>query len=81
MALLRKNAKEQLIKGVPLFERCTKREIAALAAEAGDVFDQVARLEADGRIILVVNPQALLDRAERDLLAELEAAATDPATR
>jgi CRP/FNR family transcriptional regulator, cyclic AMP receptor protein len=37
VALLRKNAKEQLIKGVPLFERCTKREIAALAAEADEL--------------------------------------------
>lgn len=32
--LLRKKAKEQLIKSVPLFSRCTKKEVAALAAQA-----------------------------------------------
>jgi CRP/FNR family transcriptional regulator, cyclic AMP receptor protein len=35
--VLRKNAKEQLIQGVPLFARCTKREIAALAAEVDEL--------------------------------------------
>ncbi len=34
---LRKNAKEELIKSVPLFSHCTKREIAALAAEADEL--------------------------------------------
>jgi len=29
--------KEQLLKGVPLFARCTKREISALAAEADEL--------------------------------------------
>jgi purine-binding chemotaxis protein CheW len=42
-----------------------------LAAEAGQVFDRVAHIEADGRTLLLVNPQALLDRAEADLLASL----------
>jgi len=32
--LLRKNAKEQLLRDAPLFSHCTKRELAALAAEA-----------------------------------------------
>jgi CRP/FNR family transcriptional regulator, cyclic AMP receptor protein len=35
--LLRKNAKEQLMQSVPLFARCTKHEIAALAAEADEL--------------------------------------------
>ncbi len=35
--LLRKNAKEQLLRDVPLFSRCTKRELAALAAEADEL--------------------------------------------
>jgi CRP-like cAMP-binding protein len=34
---LRKNAKEELIKSVPLFSHCSKREIAALAAEADEL--------------------------------------------
>lgn len=37
MPLLRKNAKEQLLKSVPLFARCTKREVSALAAEADEL--------------------------------------------
>jgi CRP-like cAMP-binding protein len=35
--LLRKNAKEQLLRGVPLFSHCTKRELAALAAESDEL--------------------------------------------
>ncbi len=35
--LLRKNAKEQLLRDAPLFSRCTKRELAALAAEADEL--------------------------------------------
>jgi CRP-like cAMP-binding protein len=34
---LRKNAKIELIKHVPLFSRCTKRELAAVAAEADEL--------------------------------------------
>ena len=35
--LLRKNAKEQLLRDVPLFAHCTKRELAAIAAEADEL--------------------------------------------
>lgn len=35
--LLRKNAKEQLLRDTPLFSHCTKRELAALAAEADEL--------------------------------------------
>ena len=35
--LLRKNAKEQLLRDVPLFSRCSKRELAVLAAEADEL--------------------------------------------
>lgn len=31
--MLRKNAKVELIKGVPLFSHCTKKQLTALAAE------------------------------------------------
>jgi CRP-like cAMP-binding protein len=34
---LRKNAKIELIKHVPLFSRCTKKELAAVAAEADEL--------------------------------------------
>jgi CRP/FNR family transcriptional regulator, cyclic AMP receptor protein len=34
---LRKSAKEQLIKGVPLFSHCSGRELAAIAAEADEL--------------------------------------------
>lgn len=45
--------------------------------EAG-VIDRVATLEVDGRLVLLVNPQELLDRAERDLLAAMEGGAEAP---
>ena len=35
--LLRKSAKEQLIKSVPLFSHCNGRELSALAAEADEL--------------------------------------------
>ena len=34
---LRKNAKIELIKSVPLFSRCSKKELAAVAAEADEL--------------------------------------------
>src|SRR6266568_4625129 len=34
---LRKNAKIELLRNVPLFSRCTKRELAAIAAEAAEL--------------------------------------------
>jgi CRP-like cAMP-binding protein len=35
--LVRKSAKERLLHDVPLFSHCTKRELAALAAEADEL--------------------------------------------
>ncbi|MCB8883660.1 chemotaxis protein CheW [Acidisoma cellulosilytica] len=37
--------------------------------EGARIFDRVASPKDDGQIMLVIEPQALLDRAERDLLA------------
>ena len=34
---LRKSAKEELIKSVPLFSKCTRRELSALAGEADEL--------------------------------------------
>lgn len=43
-----------------------------LGRDQNPTIDRVASLEVDGRIVLLVNPQELLDRAERDLLAALQ---------
>lgn len=37
MVTLRKNAKIELIKRAPLFSRCTKKELAAVASEADEL--------------------------------------------
>ena len=37
------------------------------------LFDRIAIIERDGRVILLVDPKVLLDRAERDVLATLAA--------
>jgi purine-binding chemotaxis protein CheW len=46
-----------------------------MAAEGGQIFDRVATAGRDGQMILIVDPQALLDQAERDLLAGIVEAA------
>ncbi|WP_191061654.1 chemotaxis protein CheW [Geminicoccus harenae] len=43
-----------------------------LAADGRRMFDRVANLDLAGRMVLLVDPQELLDRAERDLLAALD---------
>lgn len=51
------------------------------SSERAAVFDRVAHIEADGRMILVVDPRELLTRAERDVIATLDdptASATVP---
>lgn len=47
------------------------RAAPELGAEGTRVFDRVANLAADGRMILIVEPQELLDRAERDMLGAM----------
>jgi purine-binding chemotaxis protein CheW len=42
-----------------------------LGSDASQVIDRVATIERDGHMILLVDPKALLDRAERDLLGAL----------
>jgi purine-binding chemotaxis protein CheW len=42
------------------------------------VIDRVATLDIGGRLVLLVDPQELLDRAERDLLAAMESGAEAP---
>ena len=52
------------------------RAAPELGTEGTRIFDRVANLAADGRMILIVEPQELLDRAERDMLGAM---ATDRA--
>lgn len=47
------------------------RPAPELGSEETRVFDRVANLEAAGRMVLIVSPRELLDRAERALLAKL----------
>jgi purine-binding chemotaxis protein CheW len=43
--------------------------VPEMTADGGQVFDRVANIGRDGRMILLIDPKALLDRAERDMLA------------
>lgn len=47
------------------------RSSPEIAQQEGNVIDRVANLEHEGRIILLIDPQALLDRAEQDMLAAM----------
>ncbi|MBM6579573.1 chemotaxis protein CheW [Microvirga sp. BT689] len=42
-----------------------------LAADGSQVIDRIANIEVEGRMILLLNPRELLDRAEKDLLAAM----------
>lgn len=42
-----------------------------LAADGGQVIDRIANIEVEGRMILLLDPRELLDRAEKDLLAAM----------
>lgn len=41
------------------------------SSDQTDVFDRIAHIESDGRMILLIDPQALLTRAERDIVAAI----------
>ncbi len=47
-------------------------------SETAAVIDRVAMVESEGRLILLVDPKALLDRAERDVLSALTHEAEAP---
>lgn len=47
-----------------------------MTADAGRLFNRVATLDDGERLILLVDPGELLDRAERDLLADMDAGAS-----
>jgi purine-binding chemotaxis protein CheW len=44
-----------------------------LTADGAQLFDRVANIESAGRMILLIDPKELLDRAERDVLAAITA--------
>lgn len=44
-----------------------------LSAEGGRLFDRAARVSRGGEVVLLIDPAALLDRAEADLLRDLTA--------
>ena len=44
-----------------------------LSADGGRLFDRAARVEREGDVILLIDPRALLERAEADLLRDLTA--------
>lgn len=56
------------------------RDAPDLGAEGTRVFDRVANLEQDDKIILIISPRELLDRAEQDLLREFGARETPAAS-
>lgn len=56
------------VKAVPLVALSVAPEFSS---DQTDVFDRIAHIEADGRMILLVDPQALLTRAERDVVAAI----------
>jgi purine-binding chemotaxis protein CheW len=47
------------------------RPAPELTSDESNVFDRIAMTERDGRMILLIDPKALLDRAERDVLASI----------
>lgn len=49
------------------------RDAPDLGSEGTRVFDRVANLEEEDKIVLIVSPRELLDRAEQDLLREFGA--------
>ncbi|MGA0603243.1 chemotaxis protein CheW [Caulobacter sp. KR2-114] len=51
------------------------QETPGLAAGDSGMFDRVASVEHDGRLVLLVDPRQLLDQAERDILRALAAGA------
>ena len=42
-----------------------------LATDGSQVIDRIANIEVEGRMILLLDPRELLDRAEADLLAAM----------
>jgi CRP/FNR family transcriptional regulator, cyclic AMP receptor protein len=72
---LRKSAKEELIKGVPLFSHTNKKELAALAAEADELTlpagKELTRQGERGREFMVIVEGAAKVEKDGKLINEL----------
>ena len=51
--------------------RSQLRPTPDLAMDGSRVIDRIANIDVEGRMILLLNPRELLDRAEKDLLAAM----------
>jgi CRP-like cAMP-binding protein len=93
MVLVRKNKKHDLLKAVPLFARCTKREIAELAGECDELAvrpgTELTREGARGREFMVIvegnakvtkNGRAINRLGPGDFLGEIALLADVPRT-
>jgi CRP/FNR family cyclic AMP-dependent transcriptional regulator len=90
---LRKSAKEDLIKSVPLFSQCSRRELAALAAEADELTvpegKELTRQGERGREFMVIvdgcakvvkNGQTVNELGPNDFLGEIALLSDVPRT-
>lgn len=63
-----------VVDGVSEVKAIAKAALSAapeFSTDRTEVFDRVAHMEADGRMILLVDPQEMLSRAERDIVAAI----------
>jgi purine-binding chemotaxis protein CheW len=56
------------------------RQTPDLASDGSPVIDRIANLNVEGRMILLINPRELLDRAEKDLLASIDVGHPEPSS-
>ena len=68
-----------VVDAVPEVLAVAPADLLPAPATGGTVFDRVARIERDGRMILLIDPHALLDGAGRDLLAAWRSPRPGPA--
>ena len=91
--MLRKNAKIELLKRVPLFERCSKRELAEIASLADELDLPAARdltregasgreflILVDGQADVVKNGRRVNDLGPGDFIGEISLITGEPRT-
>jgi len=90
---LHKNAKIELLKRVPLFSRCTKKELEAIAAESDELFlpegSELTKQGGHGREFMVIaegsadvkkNNRRINQLASGDFLGEIALLSDAPRT-
>lgn len=65
------------VSGIVDIGRRQMEPTPGMAADAGRLFSRVATLDGGERLILLIEPREMLDRAERDLLAGMDAGVSD----